>query len=42
MDWIREQGTVDPFAGNNWRVIPEDWIKEAAPRDRARLFGEHR
>jgi len=38
MEWIREQGTVDPVAGNNWKVVPEEWIRAAAPRDRARLF----
>ncbi len=37
--WIRKQGTVDPFSGTNWKVIPEDWIQKAAPRDKARLFG---
>jgi 2',3'-cyclic-nucleotide 2'-phosphodiesterase/3'-nucleotidase len=37
--WIRKQGTVDPVSGTNWKVIPEDWIQKAAPRDKARLFG---
>ncbi|OFY53947.1 MAG: hypothetical protein A2X22_01595 [Bacteroidetes bacterium GWF2_49_14] len=38
-EWIRKQGTVDPVSGTNWKVIPEDWIQKAAPRDKARLFG---
>jgi 2',3'-cyclic-nucleotide 2'-phosphodiesterase/3'-nucleotidase len=38
-DWIRKQKTVEPAAGTNWKVIPEDWIRIAAPRDKARLFG---
>jgi 2',3'-cyclic-nucleotide 2'-phosphodiesterase/3'-nucleotidase len=42
MEWIRGKGTVEPVAGTNWKVVPVEWIKEAAPRDRARLFGEHR
>lgn len=36
--WIRKQGTVDPVSGTNWKVVPEEWIQKAAPRDKARLF----
>jgi 2',3'-cyclic-nucleotide 2'-phosphodiesterase/3'-nucleotidase len=38
-EWIRKQATIDPVSGTNWKVIPEDWIQKAAPRDRTRLFG---
>jgi 2',3'-cyclic-nucleotide 2'-phosphodiesterase/3'-nucleotidase len=37
--WLRAQGLVDPVASSSWKVIPEEWACEAAPRDRQRLFG---
>jgi 2',3'-cyclic-nucleotide 2'-phosphodiesterase/3'-nucleotidase len=36
--WIREKGMIEPKAGNNWKVVPQEWISEASPRDRDRLF----
>ena len=38
MDWIREKGTVEPLVLNNWKVIPEDWVKAAKEREMELLF----
>ncbi|MFO7617562.1 MAG: bifunctional UDP-sugar hydrolase/5'-nucleotidase [Bacteroidales bacterium] len=37
--WLRAAGEVDPNPASTWKVLPEGWIREAAPRDRQRLFG---
>ncbi len=39
MQWIEKQGTVTPKSLNEWKVIPEKWVKAAAKRDRELLFG---
>ena len=36
---IRRQGIIDPKPGNNWRFVPEEWVKPALERDRIKLFG---
>ena len=38
MKEIEKQGVVDPKPNNNWRFVPEDWVKPAAARDRKILF----
>jgi 2',3'-cyclic-nucleotide 2'-phosphodiesterase / 3'-nucleotidase len=38
MDWIREKGTVESVVLNNWKVIPEDWVKAAKEREMELLF----
>ena len=35
---IKRQGTIDPQKNNNWRFIPEAWVKPALERDRKQLF----
>lgn len=40
MKEIEKQGVVDPKPNNNWRFVPEDWVKPAAARDRKILFKE--
>ncbi len=37
---IRKMGIIDPAALNNWKVIPEKMVKNAAERDYILLFGE--
>ena len=37
---IKRQGTIDPQKNNNWRFIPETWVKPALERDRKQLFGK--
>lgn len=38
MEEIRRQGTINPQANNNWRFVPEEWVKPAIERDRKLLF----
>ncbi len=40
MKEIQRQGVLDPQPNSNWKVIPEEWTKAAAARDRKLLFGE--
>lgn len=37
---IRRQGVIDPQPANNWRFVPEAWVKPALERDRIKLFGK--
>ena len=37
---IRRQGVIDPKPANNWRFVPEEWVKPALERDRIKLFGK--
>ena len=39
MKEIERRGTVAPQKGHNWRFVPEEWVKEAARRDRMLVFG---
>jgi 2',3'-cyclic-nucleotide 2'-phosphodiesterase / 3'-nucleotidase len=39
-DYIRTQGRLKPVAASNWNVIPEEWVKQAIPKDYRLLFGE--
>ena len=38
MKRIEELGTLDPHPLNQWRFVPEEWVKPAAERDREVLF----
>ncbi len=40
MQWIENQKEVTPRSLNEWKVIPEKWVKPAAARDRELLFGK--
>ena len=40
MKWIEEQKTVNPEALNQWKIVPENWVKPAAKRDYELLFGK--
>lgn len=37
---IERQGTVDALPLNNWRFVPEEWVKPAIERDRRLIFKE--
>ncbi len=40
MQEIKRQEVLDPQPNHNWKVIPEEWTKAAAAKDRKLLFGE--
>ncbi len=40
MQWIESQKEITPKSLNDWKVIPEKWVKPAAIRDRELLFGK--
>ncbi len=40
MKWIESRKEITPKALDEWKVIPEKWVKSAAKRDRKLLFGE--
>ena len=40
LDYIKELGTINPQANNHWKFVPEDWVAQAAQRERKILFGE--
>ena len=40
MQEIEKGGVMDPKPNNNWRFVPEEWVKPAAERDRKILFKE--
>ncbi len=33
MDEIKRAGTIDPKPNNNWKFVPEEWVKPASERD---------
>ena len=37
---IKRLGTIEPQKNNNWKFIPEAWVKPALERDRKQLFGK--
>lgn len=41
MEWIKQQGNINPVAGDNWNVIPAEWWKEGSKRDFQMLFGSN-
>ncbi len=38
MKEIEKARVIDPQPNNNWKFVPEEWVKQAAERDRALLF----
>ncbi|MDR1056271.1 MAG: 5'-nucleotidase C-terminal domain-containing protein [Prevotellaceae bacterium] len=40
MKWIEDQKIVNPVSLNEWKIIPENWVKPAAKRDYELLFGK--
>jgi 2',3'-cyclic-nucleotide 2'-phosphodiesterase / 3'-nucleotidase len=36
---IEEKKTIEPKAFNNWKIIPENWVKAASSREYPLLFG---
>ncbi len=39
MKYIEEKKNIYPEPMNNWKIIPEQWVKSAASRERELLFG---
>jgi 2',3'-cyclic-nucleotide 2'-phosphodiesterase / 3'-nucleotidase len=39
-DFIKTQGRLNPIAGANWKIIPEDWVEEVISTDYKLLFGD--
>lgn len=39
---IEAKKSISPEPVNNWKIIPESWVKEAYPRDYALLFGSNK
>jgi 2',3'-cyclic-nucleotide 2'-phosphodiesterase/3'-nucleotidase len=40
-EWIREKGEITPVPQSEWKVIPEQWVSEAAEREMKLLFGNN-
>ena len=40
LKYLEEKGTVRPVALNNWKIIPEGWVKNARSREYRMLFGK--
>ena len=36
---IKRMGVINPKPNNNWKFVPENWVKPALERDRKQLFG---
>jgi 2',3'-cyclic-nucleotide 2'-phosphodiesterase / 3'-nucleotidase len=36
---IKSKGTVEPVPINNWKIVPEKWVKKAVPIEYQLLFG---
>jgi 2',3'-cyclic-nucleotide 2'-phosphodiesterase/3'-nucleotidase len=36
---IEAKKAIDPVSLNNWRIIPENWVKDAIPSEYKMLFG---
>jgi len=37
-DYIKQKQSLAPQKANNWKMIPESWVKEAAAREKELLF----
>jgi 2',3'-cyclic-nucleotide 2'-phosphodiesterase / 3'-nucleotidase len=40
LNYLEAKGTIKPVALNNWKIIPEKWVKDARARDYELLFGK--
>ncbi len=40
LNYLEDRKTIKPFAFNNWKIVPDDWVKQAAIRDYELLFGK--
>jgi 2',3'-cyclic-nucleotide 2'-phosphodiesterase/3'-nucleotidase len=40
LKYLEAKGTIKPVALNNWKIIPEKWVKVARARDYELLFGK--
>lgn len=40
MKAIEEMQTILPKANHNWNMVPQEWVKQAATRDKKILFGD--
>lgn len=39
MKSLEKENRIHPIALNNWRIIPEEWVRKAIPREKLLLFG---
>jgi 2',3'-cyclic-nucleotide 2'-phosphodiesterase/3'-nucleotidase len=39
MEWLKEKSEITPSTNNNWKIIPEEWVEPATPKDYILLFG---
>lgn len=37
---LEKRKEIDPLPRNNWKIVPDSWVKKAAPADYKLLFGE--
>jgi len=40
LNYLEAKKTIRPVAMNNWKIIPEKWVKKAGERDYQLLFGK--
>ncbi len=40
LKYFEEKKTIKPLAFQNWKIIPDDWVKKAGKRDYRLLFGK--
>ena len=39
LKYIEEKKSISPASFNNWKIVPDEWVKTAIPRDYQILFG---
>jgi 2',3'-cyclic-nucleotide 2'-phosphodiesterase / 3'-nucleotidase len=39
---IEKRKVIAPSPNKNWKIVPEEWVKKAVPRDSVMLFGNSR
>lgn len=42
LKYIESKGTINPVPLNNWKIIPEEWVRAAREREYPLLFGRGR
>jgi len=40
MSYLEENKKIDPVPLNNWKIVPEKWVKPATEREKELLFGK--